>query len=66
MWSFFSGNAGNVHVLSVTNSGDVIPDLKLAEKIGGKLTVCTPTEDGVNLWNDVSVILKERSKSALL
>ena len=66
MWSFFSGNAGNIHILSVTNNADVIPDLKLAEKVGGKLTVCTPTDDGVNLWNDVRVILKDRSKSALL
>lgn len=66
MWSFFSGNAGNIHVLSVTNNTDVIPDLKLTEKIGGKLTVCTPTDDGVNLWNDVRVILKDRSKSVLL
>jgi hypothetical protein len=66
MWSFFSGNAGNINILSVTNNNDIIPDLKLAEKVGGKLTVCTPTDDGVSLWNDVKVILKDRSKSTLL
>jgi hypothetical protein len=66
IWSFFSGNAGNIHVLSVTDNLDTISDLKLAEKVGGKLTVCTPTDNCVSLWNDVKVILKERSKSTLI
>jgi hypothetical protein len=66
MWSFFSGNAGNIQILSVTTNTDTIPDLKLAEKVGGKLTVCTPTDDGVSLWNDIKVVLKERTKSTLI
>ena len=66
MWSFFSGNAGNIQILSVTSNNDVIPDLKLAEKVGGKLTVCVPSDNAVSFWEDVKVVLKERSKSALL
>jgi len=66
MWSFFAGNAGNISIFSVTNNSNVVSDLKLAEKVGGKLTVCTPTDEGVAMWNDVKVILKERSKSTIL
>ena len=66
MWSFFSGNAGNISVLSVNSTKDVIPDLKLAEKVGAKLTVCVPTDEGVEYMNDVKIVLKERGKSTLL
>ena len=66
MWSFFSGNAGNIQILSVTSSSDVIPDLKLAEKVGGKLTVCVPRDEDVAYWEDIKVILKERGKSSIL
>ena len=66
MWSFFSGNAGNISVLSVNSTKDVIPDLKLAEKVGAKLTVCVPTDERVEYMNDVKIVLKERGKSTLL
>ena len=66
MWSFFAGNAGNISVLSVNSTKDVIPDLKLAEKVGAKLTVCVPTDEGVEYMNDVKIVLKERGKSTLL
>lgn len=66
MWSFFSGNAGNISVLSVNSSGDVLPDLKLTEKVGGKITLCVPTDEDVNFLNNVKTVLKERNKSELI
>jgi hypothetical protein len=66
MWSFFAGNAGNISVLSVNSTKDVIPDLKLAEKVGAKLTMCVPTDEGVEYMNDVKSVLKERGKSTIL
>jgi len=66
MWSFFAGNAGNISVLSVNSTKDVIPDLKLAEKVGAKITVCVPTDERVEYMNDVKIVLKERSKSTIL
>lgn len=66
LWAFFSGNAGNISVLSVNSSGDVLPDLKLTEKVGGKITLCVPTEDDVSFLTNVKMVLKERSKSELI
>jgi len=66
MWSFFAGNAGNISVLSVNSTKDVIPDLKLAEKVGAKLTMCVPTDKQVEYMNDVKSVLKERGKSTIL
>jgi len=66
MWSFFAGNAGNISVLSVNSTKDVIPDLKLAEKVGAKLTMCVPTDERVEYMNDVKSVLKERGKSTIL
>jgi hypothetical protein len=44
----------------------VIPDLKLAEKVGAKLTMCVPTDEHVEYMNDVKIVLKERGKSTIL
>jgi len=66
MWAFFSGNAGNIHILTVNSSTDVLADLKLAEKVGAKLTVCTTTDANLSYWNDIKVILKERMRSSIL
>jgi len=66
MWAFFSGNAGNIHILTVNSSTDVLADLKLSEKVGAKLTVCTTTDANLSYWNDIKVILKERMKSSIL
>jgi hypothetical protein len=66
MWSFFAGNAGNISVLSVNSTKDVIPDLKLAEKVGAKITMCVPTDERVEYMNDVKIVLKERGKSTII
>jgi hypothetical protein len=66
MWAFFAGNAGNIAILTVNASTDVMPDLKLAEKVGAKLTVCTTTDSHVAYWNDIKSILKDRMKSPIL
>lgn len=66
MWAFFARNAGNIAILTVNASTDVMPDLKLAEKVGAKLTVCTTTDSQVAYWNDIKSILKDRMKSPIL
>ena len=66
MWSFFAGNAGNISVLSVNSTNDIIPDLKLAEKVGAKLIMCVSTDERVEYMNDVKSVLKERGKSTIL
>ena len=66
MWKFFSGNAGNIRVLSVTSNENILADLRIAEKVGAQLTVCVPTDDAVAFWGDVKEILKDRTKSPLL
>lgn len=67
MWSFFAGNAGKIHQLTVWDGKtDLIPDLKIAEKVGAKLTVCSLTAAGVTYANNVKLVLKDRAKSSLI
>ena len=66
MWSFFAGNAGNINILSILANPDVVVDLKLAEKVGAKMTVCVPSNDAIDYWTDVKIVLKERGKSSIL